>query len=142
VPANLALWTVVALLAVASALRFALSARAVDSEQLYAALSAYLLAGTFFGVFYWALERTWPGSFAVSGEGGQSNFSLMLAIYYSLVTLTTLGYGDIVPRSEVGRGLAIMEAVAGQLYLAVMIARLVSLYVTGEDKGNHTRKPE
>ena len=56
--------------------------------------------------------------------------------YYSFVTLATLGYGDIVPRSEAARGLAIMEAVAGQLYLAVLIARLVSLYVLGEDKGN------
>ena len=58
------------------------------------------------------------------------------AIYYSFVTLATLGYGDIVPRSEVARGLAIMEAVAGQFYLAVLIARLVSLYVVGEGKGN------
>jgi voltage-gated potassium channel len=53
------------------------------------------------------------------------------------VTLTTLGYGDIVPRSEVVRGLAIMEAVAGQLYLAVLIARLFSLYVGGQGEGNH-----
>ena len=73
---NLALWTVVALLAAASALRFALGARVVDREHLYAALSAYLLAGIFFGVFYWVLERTWSGSFAVPGEGVQSNFSL------------------------------------------------------------------
>jgi hypothetical protein len=136
VPMSLALWTVVALLAAASALRFALGARVVDREHLYAALSAYLLAGIFFGVFYWVLERTWPGSFAVPGaEGGQGNFSLTVAIYCSFVTLATLGYGDIVPRSEVARGLAIMEAVAGQLYLAVMIARLVSLYVIEEGKG-------
>jgi hypothetical protein len=57
------------------------------------------------------------------------------------VTLTTLGYGDIVPRSEAARGLAIMEAVAGQLYLAVLIARLVSLYVSEEDKG-HQREAQ
>jgi Ion channel len=136
VPMHLALWTVVALLAAASALRFALGARVVDREHLYAGLSAYLLAGTFFGVFYWVLERTWPGSLAIPGEGAQSHFSLAVAIYYSFVTLTTLGYGDIVPRGEVVRGLAIMEAFAGQLYLAVMIARLVSLYVLGADKGN------
>jgi ion channel len=133
---QLALWTVVALLAVASTLRFALGARVVDREHLYAGLSAYLLAGIFFGVFYWVLERTWPGSLAVPGEGAQSNFSLPVAIYYSFVTLTTLGYGDIAPRSDVVRGLAILEAVAGQLYLAVMIARLVSLYASGEGKGN------
>jgi hypothetical protein len=133
---NLALWTVVALLAAASALRFALGARVVDREHLYAGLSAYLLAGLFFGVFYWVLERTWPGSLAIPGEDAQSNFSLPVAIYYSFVTLTTLGYGDIAPRSDVVRGLAIMEAIAGQLYLAVMIARLVSLYASGEGKGN------
>src|SRR5215468_9655074 len=73
VPMYLALWTVVALLAAASALRFALGARVGDREHLYAGLSAYLLAGIFFGVFYWALERTWAGSFAISGEGAQSN---------------------------------------------------------------------
>jgi len=136
---NLALWTVVALLAAASALRFALDARAVDQEHLYAGLSAYLLAGVFFGVFYWVLEQTWSGSFAMPGEGMPSSFSLTGAIYYSFVTLATLGYGDIIPRSEVARGLAIVEAVAGQLYLTVMIARLVSLYVLGEDKGNQRK---
>jgi hypothetical protein len=93
-------------------------------------------------VFYWVLERTWPGSLAIPGEGAQSNFSLVLAIYYSFVTLATLGYGDIVPRSEVARGLAIVEAVAGQLYLAVMIARLVSLYVSGEGKRNQRDAPD
>jgi ion channel len=136
VPMYLALWTVVGLLAAASALRFALGVRVGDREHLYAGLSAYLLAGLFFGVFYWGLERTWPGSLAIPGEGVQSNVSLAVTIYYSFVTLTTLGYGDIVPRSEVARGLAILEAVAGQLYLAVMIARLVSLYTAGEGKGN------
>jgi hypothetical protein len=107
-----------------------------DREHLYAGLSAYLLAGIFFGVFYWVLERTWPGSLAVPSEDAQSHVALPVTIYYSFVTLTTLGYGDIAPRSEVMRGLAIMEAVAGQLYLAVMIARLVSLYAAGEGKGN------
>ena len=59
VPMSLALWTVIALLAAASALRFALGARVVDREHLYAALSAYLLAGIFFGVFNWVLSA--PG---------------------------------------------------------------------------------
>ena len=139
VPMNRALWTVVALLAAVSALRFVLGARAVDREHLYAGLSAYLLAGVFFGVFYWVLEQTWSGSFAMPGEGMPSSFSLTGAVYFSFVTLATLGYGDIIPRSEVARGLAIVEAVAGQLYLTVMIARLVSLYVLGEDKGNQRK---
>ena len=59
----------------------------------------------------------------------------MSAIYFSFVTLATLGYGDIVPRTDVARGLAIVEGVGGQLSLAVMVARLVSLYGRGEPGG-------
>ncbi|MGH7495865.1 MAG: potassium channel family protein [bacterium] len=133
--AGLAIWTIVALLAAIFALRFSLRARAVTNEHLYAALSAYVLAGIFCGVFYWILERAWPGSLGIAGEGVEVDFPLMSAIYFSFVTLATLGYGDIVPRSEAARGLAMVEAVVGQLYLAVMVARLVSLYVTKVGEG-------
>jgi ion channel len=124
---TLTIWTVIGLVAAAGALRFAMRARLVDAEHLYAALSAYLLAGIFLGVLYWVLQQIWPGSFAVTGE-----FSRVSAIYFSFVTLATLGYGDIVPRSDVARGLAIVEGIGGQLFLAVMVARLVSLYARGE----------
>ena len=120
---TLGMWTLIGLFAAAAALRFAMGATKVDAEHLYAALSAYLLAGIFFGVFYWVLEQIRPGSLANSGE-----FSRMSGIYFSFVTLATLGYGDIVPRTDVARGLAIVEGVGGQLFLAVMVARLVSLY--------------
>ena len=115
-------WTVIGLLAAAGALRFAMQGTDVDAEHLFAALSAYLLAGIYFGLLYWALEQVWPGMFAAS------NFSRNAAIYFSFVTLATLGYGDIVPRSEVARGLAVVEAIGGQLFLAVLVARLLSLY--------------
>ncbi len=120
--------TVVALLAAVSALRFTLQAKEVDSEHIYAALSAYLLAGIFLGHFYWILERFSPGSLLVEGVTN-GNFQIPNAIYFSFVTLATLGYGDIVPVSDVARSVAVVEAVAGQLYLAVMVARLISLYV-------------
>ncbi len=120
---TLGMWTLIGLFAAAAALRFAMRATLVDAEHLYAALSAYLLAGIFFGNFYWVLQQIWPGTFAVTGD-----FSRMSAIYFSFVTIATLGYGDIVPRSDVSRGLAIFEGVGGQLFLAVMVARLVSLY--------------
>ncbi len=120
---TLGMWTLIGLFAAAAALRFAMRATLVDAEHLYAALSAYLLAGIFFGNFYWVLQQIWPGTFAVTGD-----FSRMSAIYFSFVTIATLGYGDIVPRSDVSRGLAIVEGVGGQLFLAVMVARLVSLY--------------
>ena len=124
---TLGIWTVIGLLAAAGALRFAMRAASIDAEHLYAALSAYLLAGIFFGLFYWVLEQSWPGTFTFAGE-----FSRMSALYFSFVTLATLGYGDIVPRSDVARGLAILEGVGGQLFLAVMVARLVSLYGRGQ----------
>jgi hypothetical protein len=125
---TLGLWTAIALFAAAGALRFAINATQVDAEHLYAALSAYLLAGIFFGLFYWVLEQIGPGTFAGAGE-----FTRMSALYFSFVTLATLGYGDIVPRTEIARGLAIVEAVGGQLFLAVLVARLVSLYSRGKE---------
>jgi voltage-gated potassium channel len=132
-----ALWTIIALLAAASALRFALRATSVDREHLYAAADAYVLAGVFLGVLYWVLDRTWPTSLVVASQRSEEILTLASGIYFSFVTLATLGYGDIVPHSEAARGLAIVEAVAGQLYLAVMIAHLVSLHVRG-DADDHT----
>ena len=126
--ATLVIWTGLGLFAAAVALRFAFSARSVDRQHVDAALSAYLLAGIFLGLFYWALEQIWPGNFTPTGD-----FSRVSAIYFSFVTLATLGYGDIVPRSDVARGLAIVEGVGGQLFLAVLIARLVSLYARGKE---------
>jgi voltage-gated potassium channel len=120
---TLGIWTLIGLLAAAGALRFAMGATQVDSEHLYAALSAYLLAGIYFGLLYWVLEQMNAGTFALTGELTQSS-----AIYFSFVTLATLGYGDIAPRAEVARALAIVEGIGGQLFLAVLVARLVSLY--------------
>lgn len=114
-----------ALVAVVSAIRFALSATAVDAENIYAALSAYLLSGLFFGVLHWTIASTWSGSYADSGAVGAPGLSLSTAIYFSFVTLATLGYGDVVPKTDVARGIAVLEAVAGQLYIAVTIAHLV-----------------
>ena len=119
----LGVWTLIGLLAAVAALRFAIGATQVDAEHLFAALSAYLLAGIYLGLLYWVLERMKPGTFSFTGE-----FSQASAIYFSFVILATLGYGDIVPRADVARGIAIVEGIGGQLFLAVLVARLVSLY--------------
>ena len=121
----LGIWTLIGLLSALAALRFAIGATQVDAEHLYAALSAYLLAGIYVGLLYWVLEQIKPGTFSFTGE-----FSQASAIYFSFVTLATLGYGDIVPRADVARGIAVVEGVGGQLFLAVLVARLVSLYST------------
>jgi len=127
---TLSAWTVVGLLAAAAALRFAMRGTKVDAEHVFAALSAYLLAGVYFGLLYWAIEQIHPGTVTAT------NFSRTGAIYYSFVTLATIGYGDIVPRTDVARGLAILEGVGGQLFLAVLVARLMSLYSNPEGNGS------
>ena len=115
----------IALLAAGLAVRYALKGDKVDSEHVFAALSAYLLAGIFCGVMYWQIERFAPGSIVV---GSGTVLQLPAAIYFSFMTLATVGFGDIVPKSEIARGLVTLEAVVGQLYVAVMIARLLTLY--------------
>jgi len=120
--------TLIALYAVFGLLLYVLRSSAISIEHLYAALSAYLLVGVFLGVLYWALEDAWPASIVMTSQTSQP-FSLIEGIYFSFITLATVGYGDIVPGSDVVRGLAIVEAMAGQFYLAVMIARLMSLYM-------------
>jgi hypothetical protein len=120
---TLGIWTAIGLLATGAALRFAMRATAVDAEHLYAALSAYLMAGVFFGLLYFVVEQMSPGTFT-----SPTHFTQASAIYFSFVTLATLGYGDIAPRGDIARGIAIVEGVGGQLFLAVLVARLVSLY--------------
>jgi voltage-gated potassium channel len=126
---TLGVWTLIGLMAAAAALRFAMRATSVDAEHLYAALSAYLLAGIYFGLLYWLLEQMNHGMFTLNGI-----FSQASAIYFSFVTLATLGYGDIAPRGDIARGIAIVEGVGGQLFLAVLVARLVSLYSKPADR--------
>jgi len=121
-------WVGVAALALVAAVRFALRARAVDAEHIAAALSAYLLAGLVFAILYLALDRAVPGSLVQSGRAIGEPLSLDAAIYFSYVTLATLGYGDIVPRDGAARGVAVVEALGAQLYLTVMVARLVGLH--------------
>ena len=126
----LAVACAVAMLAAASALRFAMRSAVVDAEPIYAALSVYLLAGMLFGVVHWRMEHTWPGSLTdAAARANGAVFSLSTAIYYSFITLATLGYGDIVPRNEMARGVAVLEAIGGQLYVAVLVAKLVGARV-------------
>lgn len=122
-----------ALVAALGALLYALRSTEIGVEHVYAALDAYLLAGIFCGMLHCEIERAWPGSYVANGAPLPA-FPLATGIYFSFVTLATLGYGDIVPQTEVARGVTIVEAIAGQLYLAVLIARLVSNATSGAAK--------
>lgn len=129
-PLSQVLWIATALLATVVTMRHAFKSGPVDSERICAALDAYLLLGLIFGVAYRLIDQTWPGSFTAAAD---APLSLGRAVYFSFVTLATLGYGDIVPANDAAAGLTVVEAVIGQFYLAVLVARLVSLYARQAD---------
>src|SRR5262245_41278959 len=118
---------IVALQAVGAAMLYSFSGEQVDREHVYAALGAFLLFGVFFGVLFTSLQNLDPNTLLVAGEPG-TIMTIPTGIYFSFITLATVGYGDIVPKSDLARGLAVLETVAGQLYLAVLVARLVGLH--------------
>jgi hypothetical protein len=77
----------------------------------------------FFGEIYWSIEQIAPGSM-----GGPDKLSELRAVYFSFVTIATLGYGDFLPKSDLARGIATFEVIGGQLYLAVLVAFLISAF--------------
>ena len=113
---------------VANLLRFVLRAPSVNVEVLCASISAYLMLGLLWTVAYWLVDQLTPGAFAFNTNEGRQSIRGFNAFYFSFVTLSTVGYGDITPVSKVARMLAAMEAMTGLLYVAVLIARLVALY--------------
>lgn len=116
---------------VARLLVFILRAPRVNSEVLCAGISVYLLIGVLWTLAYIMVAQHDPDAFAFSVPPKSPHvMARFTAFYYSFMTLTTVGYGDITPVSSVARMLAIMEAMSGTLFVGVLIARLVSLYST------------
>ncbi|PYL60471.1 MAG: hypothetical protein DMF31_04465 [Verrucomicrobia bacterium] len=103
----------------------------VTSEVLCASISAYLMLGLIWTLAYWLVDRLTPGgAFSFNTNTGEHSINGFTGFYFSFITLSTAGYGDITPVSKIARWLAAMEAMTGLLYVAVLIARLVSLYST------------
>jgi hypothetical protein len=111
-------------------LRYVLRARMISRDQIYAGICMYLMLGFAFGSIFYLLYVLNPNSFAESSPNSRP-LDLM---YFSFVTLATLGYGDIVPRTNLARSVAVLEATAGMLYIAVFMARLVSMYSTSDER--------
>jgi hypothetical protein len=107
-------------------LRHIFAARQVGRDVLLAAVTVYILLAALFVPIYGVMEALAPGSFVDNGAG-QAVFWQQF-IYFSLTTLTTTGYGDILPVSPWARAVANVEQVVGVLYIATLLARLVGVY--------------
>ena len=110
----------------AHTLAFIIKSETVTREVLYAAMVIYLLVAQLWALVYTFLDLIDPASFNL--PQGQSDF--LLFEYYSFVTLTTLGYGDITPLTKVAKAFSVLEAVVGQLYLVVVVAWFVGMRVS------------
>jgi hypothetical protein len=96
----------------------------ITFHRIQGAVAAYLLLGVIWAVAYSLVDFLRPGSFSGLASAADGSRSWL---YFSFVTLTTVGYGDVLPVHPVARSLAILEAVTGPLYLTILLARLVSL---------------
>ena len=103
----------------------------IDSNRLVGAACVYLLMGVCWGVLFYYLEVIFPGSFnaPLLGSGEQS---IQDFLYFSFVTLTTLGYGDMFPLGPVAQTLSYLEAVSGTIYLAILVGALVGAFYARE----------
>ena len=99
----------------------------INREVIFGSLVVYLLMGLMWGYGYTLLEHLLPGSF--THPAGLSELNLDAFDYFSFVTMTTLGYGDITPASDSARAMVMIQAVTGQVYLAVLVARLVGINI-------------
>lgn len=107
-------------------LSFIARQKEVTTDVLHAAIVVYLLMGMMWSLIYRVVEAFEPGSF--KGAAGEIAGRSPEFIYYSFVTLTTLGYGDITPVTSKAYAFTILEAVVGQIYLVVQVAWLVGMF--------------
>jgi len=103
----------------------------ISLDSIFGAICAYLLLGMAWGSLYSAIEVLQPGSFQAAGKMadalGSTEARGPVLVYYSFITMTTVGYGDITPVSPPARTLAWLEAMMGQFYIAVLVAFLVGI---------------
>jgi voltage-gated potassium channel len=118
-------------------LHFILRAPVITVDVLCASIAAYLMLCVMWTIAYWLVDQLTPGgAFSFNTGRGAQSMNGFTGFYFSFITLSTVGYGDITPVSRFARWLAAMEAMTGLLYVAVLIARLVSLYSSA--KSDHS----
>jgi len=129
--------------------RAVFGAGSVTSETLRGAVCIYILLGVMWASVYSLIEAVQPGAFSLPALAEKSDETMVdverEAIsfqYYSFVTLTTLGYGDVTPKTPVARTLSWLEAVVGQLFIALTLARLVAIHVSQGLSGSRREKED
>jgi voltage-gated potassium channel len=115
--------------AVGTLLSYVLRDEKVTGDKIYGAICVYLFIGLIWGLLFSLLEGLQPGSFSGQTPTPRIEPDPSVLIYYSFITLSTVGYGDIVPISPPARSFAYLEGIIGQFYLAVLVARLVGLHI-------------
>jgi hypothetical protein len=110
-------------------LRSLLTTERVFVNEIIGTFNLYLIMGYIWSYVYLLLELTSPGSFESASKAG--NLGLRF-IYFSFVTITTVGFGDTVPASPMAQMLVVLEAIIGQFYVAVVVAYLVSMFIIHE----------
>jgi voltage-gated potassium channel Kch len=109
----------------------------VTLETLRGVICAYFMVAFAFAYVYYLIESIFPGTFQFAqGEIPLASFTYYISemLYFSFVTLLTIGYGDIVAIKDVGQTATVLEGVIGQFYVAILVARLVSVYSFYSDK--------
>ena len=101
----------------------------INMHRIMGAVGSFLLVGVVFSQGYRILAVLVPDAFAVGGVPAPASVFLPRGTYFSFVTLTSLGYGDIVPLHPFARAMVTLEALTGQLFLAILVARLVAMEV-------------
>lgn len=107
---------------------------AITKGRLYVCVALYLLIGLSWFALYQIIDLLQPGSFAEAGVTLAGRIPPSKLLYFSLASLTTLGYGDVVAVRPAARMMATLEAAAGVLYIAITVARLVAGYQTSNHK--------
>jgi len=101
----------------------------ITQNTLYGAICAYLLIGLLWASIYGVIDHLIPGAI-FTGDNIGSHLTSNELIYFSYTTLTTLGYGDITSMTPIGRIVSVLEAIIGQLFIALLIARLIAIYAS------------
>jgi hypothetical protein len=109
---------------------YVLRARIITRDQIYAGICMYVMLGFAFRRRLYLINILDPNSFVANARAHGDTPDL---VYFSFVTLATLGYGDITPRTNLARSLSVLESMAGMVYIAVFMARLVSMRSTGRE---------